>query len=81
MGVCFVSLWEDLPLIYEIAVAHAYRGKGLAEYMLRKVIRKLDRYYDVLRLFVTTGNRAELLYTKLGFLPGDELTSMIYTNE
>ncbi|MGG4090976.1 GNAT family N-acetyltransferase [Paenibacillus lautus] len=81
VGVCFVSLWEDLPLIYEIAVAHAYRGKGLAEYMLRKAIRKLDRYYDVLRLFVTTGNRAELLYTKLGFLPGDELTSMIYTNE
>ncbi|MGG4345824.1 GNAT family N-acetyltransferase [Paenibacillus lautus] len=81
VGVCFVSLWEDLPLIYEIAVAPAYRGKGLAEYMLRKAISKLDRYYDVLRLFVTTGNRAELLYTKLGFLPGDELTSMIYTNE
>ncbi|GIO96085.1 hypothetical protein J14TS5_11710 [Paenibacillus lautus] len=81
VGVCFVSLWEDLPLIYEIAVAPAYRGEGLAEYMLRKAIRKLDRYYDVLRLFVTTGNRAELLYTRLGFLPGDELTSMIYTKE
>lgn len=81
VGVCFVSLWEDLPLIYEIAVAPAARGKGLAEYMLRKAIRKLDRHYDVLRLFVTTGNRAELLYTKLGFLPGDELTSMIYSND
>lgn len=81
VGVCFVSLWEDLPLIYEIAVAPACRGKGLAEYMLRKAIHKLDRHYDVLRLFVTTGNRAELLYTKLGFLPGDELTNMVYTNE
>ena len=49
--------------------------------MLRKAIHKLDRHYDVLRLFVTTGNRAELLYTKLGFLPGDELTNMVYTNE
>ncbi|MCE5173616.1 hypothetical protein LQV63_30780 [Paenibacillus profundus] len=33
--------------------------------------------YSVLRLFVTSGNAPEKLYSNLGFLSGDELTDMI----
>ncbi|MDH6669775.1 ribosomal protein S18 acetylase RimI-like enzyme [Paenibacillus sp. LBL] len=79
VGVCLVSLWEGLPLIYEIAIKPGHRGKGLAKHMLRKAIHELNNHYYVLRLFVTTGNPAEGLYQKLGFLPGDELTSMVCT--
>lgn len=77
IGLCLVSLWEELPLIYEIAVKPAYRGQGLGKYMLSRAVHQLNDTYSVLRLFVTSGNAAEKLYTKLGFLSGDELTDMI----
>lgn len=77
VGLCLVTLWEELPLIYEIAVKPAYRGQGLGKYMLRRAIHQLNDAYSVLRLFVTSGNAAEKLYSSLGFLSGDELTDMI----
>ncbi|MGG3836923.1 GNAT family N-acetyltransferase [Paenibacillus thiaminolyticus] len=79
VGLCLVSLWEELPLIYEIAVKPAYRGQGLGKYMLRRAVHQLNDTYSVLRLFVTSGNAAEKLYSNLGFLSGDELTDMIYS--
>lgn len=72
MGVCLISSWEDQPLVYELAVDPAYRGKGLAENMLKRAIGILNQRYALLRLFVTVGNGAQALYHKMGFLAGPE---------
>lgn len=71
-GVCLISLWEGLPLVYSIAVTAKHRGKGLAGAMLDRALTVLEPNYPVLRLFVTSGNPAEQLYKKKGFLSGGE---------
>jgi len=40
-GLCLVSLWEELPLIYDIAVRPKYRRSGLASFMLDRAISML----------------------------------------
>lgn len=77
IGVCLVSLWEKWPLIYDVAVHPSHQSKGLASNMIKKAMGVLKDEYPVLKLFVTLGNDAELVYHKLGFLPGDEFTEMI----
>lgn len=77
IGACLISLWEQWPLIYDVAVHPSYQGKGLASRMINKALTVLEAQYPVLRLFVTLGNDAELLYHRLGFLPGDEATEMV----
>lgn len=79
VGVCLVSNWEGLPLIYDIAVNPMYRGKGIATSMLRRAISILEEKYPVVWLFVTSGNEAERLYRKLGFYGGDNLSYLVYT--
>lgn len=80
-GVCLISMWEGLPLVYSIAVLQQHRGKGLATAMLDKALTVLEPVYPVLRLFVTRGNQAELLYRKKGFLSGGEYHHYKYTIE
>ncbi|KOR89024.1 GNAT family N-acetyltransferase [Paenibacillus solani] len=80
-GVCLISIWEGLPLVYSIAVLQQHRGKGLAIAMLEKALTVLELEYPVLRLFVTRGNQAELLYRKKGFLSGGEYHHYKYTIE
>ena len=58
VGVCLISLWEGLPLVYSIAVLPQHRGMGLATAMLNRALTVLEPDYPVLRLFVTTGNQA-----------------------
>ncbi|WP_274365769.1 GNAT family N-acetyltransferase [Paenibacillus thermotolerans] len=70
VAVCLISLWEDLPLVSNIAVIPRYRGEQLATKLLKKALTVLKDEYDVLRLFVTIGNPAEALYYRLGFYPG-----------
>lgn len=81
VGVCMISLWEGLPLVYSIAVLPQHRGMGLATAMLDRALTVLEPDYPVLRLFVTTGNQAEQLYRKRGFLSGGEYHHLIYTIE
>ncbi|UVI29020.1 GNAT family N-acetyltransferase [Paenibacillus spongiae] len=71
-GVCLISIWEDLPLISNIAVLPEYRGKQIATKLITHALTVLNPSYEVLRLFVTIGNPAESLYTNLGFYSGLE---------
>ncbi|MCM3340716.1 GNAT family N-acetyltransferase [Paenibacillus sp. MER TA 81-3] len=59
------------------AVKPAYQGQGLGKYMFSRAVHQMNDTYSVLRLFVTSGNEPEKLYSNLGFLSGDELTDMI----
>jgi len=81
VGVCLVSLWEETPLIYEIAVKPYYKNKGLGRYMLCRAITHLDSLYPVIRLFVTSGNSAEYLYSNLGFQSGEETSHLVFETE
>ncbi|MGG3281534.1 GNAT family N-acetyltransferase [Paenibacillus solani] len=80
-GACLISMWEGLPLVYSIAVLQQHRGERLATAMLDKALTVLEPDYPVLRLFVTRGNQAELLYKKKGFLSGGEYHHYKYTIE
>ncbi|MFD1675251.1 GNAT family N-acetyltransferase [Alicyclobacillus fodiniaquatilis] len=75
ISACLISLWEGLPLVYEIVVLPEYRRKQMATTLLKKALTSLERHYDVMRLFVTQGNAAESVYYHLGFLPGTEQTT------
>ncbi|OIA98757.1 hypothetical protein AK95_16495 [Paenibacillus sp. LC231] len=81
VGVCMISLWEGLPLVYSIAVLPQHRGMGLATAMLDRALTVLESDYPVLRLFVTTGNQAEQLHRKRGFLSGGEYHHLTYIIE
>jgi len=78
VGVCLISLWEGLPLVYDISVLPEYRGKLIATNLLREALTSLAEHYDVVRLFVTQSNPAESLYYNLGFYPGIEQTTFTY---
>lgn len=72
VGACLISIWEDLPLVYNIVVDQNYRGKGIASNLIKHALTILKDKYEVIRLFVTVGNAAESLYYNFGFLPGIE---------
>lgn len=77
VGACLISIWEDWPNVYDIAVKPSFEKRGLAKNMLKRALTVLKEGYPTLRLFVTLGNDAELLYHKMGFLAGTETTEMI----
>ncbi|WP_346913974.1 GNAT family N-acetyltransferase [Clostridium sp.] len=76
VGVCYVSLWQEWPLISQIAVKPSYEGRGIGTKMLKKALTILKKEYPVVRLYVDIGNEAEQVYDNLGFLKGLELTQM-----
>lgn len=76
IGVCLISIWSDWPLIYDVGVHKAYRGRGLAGEMIKYALNNLLEAYPVLRLFVELGNDAQALYHNLGFIAGEETTSL-----
>lgn len=75
-GACLISIWEEWPNVYDVAVRPAYQNQGLARNMIQRALTVLKQEYPVLRLFVTLGNDAEMLYHKMGFLSGVEWTEM-----
>ncbi|MFC9709214.1 GNAT family N-acetyltransferase [Paenibacillus sp. NPDC056933] len=78
VGFCLISMWEDMPLVYDISVKPGYSNQGLGRYMLYKAISLLEDFSPTIRLFVTIGNKADYLYTKLGFLSGEEASHLVY---
>lgn len=76
VGVCLISIWNDWPLIYDVGVLNGYRENGLAGKMIKKSLNNLTNTYPVLRLFVELGNDAQALYHNLGFIAGEETTSL-----
>ena len=77
LAACLISIWEGWPNVYDIAVKPSFQKKGLANNMLKRSLTILKEQYPVLRLFVTLGNDAEMVYHKMGFLAGVETTEML----
>ncbi|EQB87883.1 ribosomal protein S18 acetylase RimI-like enzyme [Clostridium punense] len=77
VGACLISIWEDWPNVYDIAVKPSFEKRGLARNMLKRALTVLKEGYPTLRLFVTLGNDAEMFYHQMGFLAGTETTEMI----
>ncbi|MCD6485279.1 MAG: GNAT family N-acetyltransferase [Candidatus Odinarchaeota archaeon] len=68
VGVIFVTLYQDIPLVYTMAVKKQHQGKGLGKALLQYSINSLSERYDRFVLYVTRGNtRAENLYKSIGF--------------
>ena len=76
VGLCLVSLWEGLPLIYDVAVKPDNRGTGLGTIMLNRAINEMYDKYPAIRLFVSSENDAKGLYTKIGFLSGGNYSTL-----
>lgn len=76
VGVCYVSIWQEWPLISQIAVKPSYEGRGIGTKMLKNALTILKKEYPVVRLYVDIGNEAEQVYDNIGFLKGLELTQM-----
>jgi len=77
IGACLISIWEEWPNVYDVAIKPSFQNRGVATKMLKRALTILKEQYPVLRLFVTLGNNAEMVYHKLGFMPGIETTEMI----
>ncbi|MBU5227244.1 GNAT family N-acetyltransferase [Clostridium senegalense] len=76
VGLCYISIWKEWPLISQIAVKPGYSGRGIGTNMIKKALTVLNEEYSAIRLYVDIGNNAEDLYYKLGFLKGSELINM-----
>lgn len=72
-AVCMVEIHKHLPTIRFVAVAPNYQRCGLATKLLKTAINTLAADYDWVKLAVTEGNPAVIVYQKLGFLTGDIL--------
>jgi ribosomal protein S18 acetylase RimI-like enzyme len=77
---CDPSVPNNFTGISDIGVIPEYRNRGLAEYMIKRALTfaHIKNKSQAMRLFVTLGNPAEVLYRKLGFLPGPSFTNLYY---
>ena len=80
VGVCIAGISENMPLgfaeVGELCVIPQYRNKGIAEYMLTNIKQSASAHTEVLKLCVTIGNHAEMLYKKTGFHAGPRFAKM-----
>ncbi|SDX80531.1 GNAT family N-acetyltransferase [Paenibacillus sp. CF384] len=71
VGICLISSQDDMPAVYNIAVAPSHQGRGIATKMLQRAVTVLKQHdYPLLRLYVMQGNKAEALYHQFGFIAG-----------
>ncbi len=76
-GVCLITRWEGLPLLFDIAVAPEARHGGVARAMVTRALDALNRAGETqMRLFLECGNPAESLYHSMGFIACEATTSM-----
>ena len=76
VGLCYISIFQEWPLISQIAVKPSYQGRGIGSDMIKKSLTNLSEKYPVVRLYVDIGNEAENVYYNLGFMKGVELSEM-----
>lgn len=80
VGVCIAGISEKMPLgfaeIGDLCVDPQYRNKGIAEFMLAYIKQSASVYTEVVKLCVTVGNHAEMLYKKTGFHAGPRFARM-----
>ncbi|WP_160042655.1 GNAT family N-acetyltransferase [Paenibacillus sp. USDA918EY] len=79
-GLCIAGISEKMPLAFaeigEICVAPQYRNKRIADFMLNYIKETANPYTEVVKLCVTVGNYAEMLYIKAGFQAGPRFARM-----
>lgn len=82
IGGCIAGIYPDMinkfSFIDDMFVLPEYRGKGLAEAMLRHSISVAYKDTSAVKLHVLIGNPAEQLYLKTGFVSGPSFTDMKY---
>jgi ribosomal protein S18 acetylase RimI-like enzyme len=80
VGLCIAGISEKMPLgfaeIGELCVIPEYRNRGIAEFMLNYIKESASAYTEVVKLCVTVGNNAEILYKKIGFQAGPRFARM-----
>jgi GNAT superfamily N-acetyltransferase len=80
VGLCIAGISENMPLgfaeIGELCVVPQYRNKGIADFMLNYIKETANSYTEVVKLCVTVGNHAEILYIKAGFQAGPRFARM-----
>ncbi|SDE65545.1 Ribosomal protein S18 acetylase RimI [Fontibacillus panacisegetis] len=80
VGLCIAGISENMPLgfaeIGELCIVPQYRNKGIAEFMLNYIKKSASDYTEVVKLCVTVGNYAEILYKKAGFQAGPRFARM-----
>lgn len=78
IGGCYISLFEDIPMIMGVCTLPDARGRGAATALLaRAVADVISPANPFTCLYVEHGNPAEMLYRRLGFIP--LLDSQTYT--
>lgn len=68
VAACTVALVNNLPYILDFVVHPEYQRRGLATKMMQRTLNLFKNEYPAIRLNITVGNDAEILYNKLGFI-------------
>lgn len=80
VGVCLAGIGENYTHGYveiaDICVLPQCRGKGLAQYMISRIVTQAYGIAPFVKLFVTIGNNSEYIYRQMGFIAGPRFTSM-----
>lgn len=63
--------------IAELCVLPQYRGRGFAKLLIKKALTEACETSPYVKLFVYSGNNAEYLYRRLGFIAGPQFTNMV----
>lgn len=68
-GRLYVDRWPVEIRIVDIAIAPAFRGRGIGTALLRELIAEAEASERSLTIHVEQGNPARRLYQRLGFVP------------
>lgn len=66
-GRLYVARWADEIRVMDIALLPGYRGRGVGEHLLRKLLAEAASAGKAVSIHVERANRAMSLYTRLGF--------------
>ena len=79
-GVCLAGIGENYTHGYveiaDICVVPEFRCRGLAKYMISKIISQAYETAPFVKLFVTIGNNSEYVYRQMGFIAGPRFSNM-----
>jgi GNAT superfamily N-acetyltransferase len=79
-GVCLAGIGENYTHGYveiaDICVLPQFRGKGLAKYMISRIVTQAYGIAPFVKLFVTIGNNSEYVYRQMGFIAGPRFSNM-----
>ena len=67
-GRLYVARWEDEIRIMDVALLPAFRGRGIGERLLERILREGAEAGKPVSIHVEQSNRAMALYRRLGFV-------------